>query len=60
MAEARDFHCYSHVVDNLGDRGPYRVTTSQYELSHKNRLHDVTKSNEFRVGCPDILPSAQF
>ena len=29
MAEARDFHCYSHVLENLG-KDPFRVIMRLY------------------------------
>ena len=33
MAEARDFHCYSHVLENLGKK-LFRVTMLQYASSN--------------------------
>ena len=37
------------------ENGPDRVIMSQYESSNRNRQVVVTKSSEFRVGCPIIL-----
>ena len=48
MAEARDFHCYSHVLENLGER-PFLVTMQLYASSLKNRLFAATRVNVFQV-----------
>ena len=53
VAEARDFHCYSHVFENLGT-GPFRVITQQYVLSLKGQQIGDNRANAFQVGCPNI------
>ena len=53
MAEARDFHCYSHVFENLGT-GPFRVITQQYVLSLKGQQIVDNRANVFPDGCPQI------
>ena len=58
-AEARDFHCYFHVFENLGkrsipsDRAGVRVVVQQTDSSG-------APGHAFRVGCPNISSSAQF
>ena len=59
MAEARDFHCYSHASENLGT-GPPRATTRQYVLSFKSRLIKDTKANASRLRCRNITLSVLF
>ena len=53
MAEARDFHCSSHVVENLGKK-PFRVTMLQYASSSRNLLIVDTRTNVFPVGFSNI------
>ena len=60
MAEARDFHCYSHVFENLVNRKPFRVITQQYALSFRNQQIGDTRANAFLAGCPNIPFSALF
>ena len=59
VAEARDFHCYSHVFENLGKRS-IRVTTQLYVWSFKNRPLGDMRANAFRVECPNIPFSVLF
>ena len=59
MAEARDDHCQSHVLESwttVHTNWP----CSGALLSHRNRLFGVTRADAFRVGCPKIPSSAQF
>ena len=58
MAEARDFHCYYHVFENLGGK---RSIPSDHAAVRvvKNRQFGATRANAFRVGCPNITFSAQ-
>ena len=53
MAEARDFHCYSHVFENLGT-GPFRVITQQSVLSLKGQQIGDNRANAFQAGCTNI------
>ena len=55
LAEAGNFHCLRTLVN-----GPFRVTTQPYASFFKNRQFGTTKTNAFRVGCPNIPFSAQF
>ena len=48
VAEARDFHDYSHVFDNLGN-GPFRATIQLYVSSFRNRQLGATRANVSRV-----------
>ena len=59
MAEARDFHCYSHVFENL-EIGPFRVITQQYASSFKNQKIEDTRANVFPAGCTNIPFSVPF
>ena len=47
MAEARDFHCYSLVFENLGERSVPGT-------------RGVTKANGIQVGWLNILSSVPF
>ena len=53
VAEARDFHCYSHVFENLGNQSIPGVTR-WYVLSFESRLIKDNRANTFQVGCPNI------
>ena len=55
MAEARDFHCQSHVLENLGGKDPNRAIMQLYVWLSINGLFVDIRANAFRVGCPNIL-----
>ena len=57
VAEARDFHCYSHVFENLEKRS---IPSELYVCLIKKRLIGDTRANASRVGCPNILSSVLF
>ena len=57
MAEARDFHCYSHVFENLGNR---TIPSDQaVRLVVQKPTYRGNRTNAFQVGCPNI-PSVLF
>ena len=60
MAEAREFHCYSHVFENLGTRKPFRVTTQRYVSSFRSQQLGDNRANEFPAGCPKIPFSVTY
>ena len=53
-AEARDFHCYSHVFENFGERS----TPSDHAVIRV--VIQKTDYSGFRVGCPNSPFSAQI
>ena len=59
MAEARDFHCYSHVFVNLGKRTRPSDHAAARVVNQTTRLVGDTRANAFRVGCRNIPFSVQ-
>ena len=59
IAEARDFHCSSHVFENLGKRS----IPSEHAAGRGHSKADYsgdTRANAFRVGCPNVPFSVLF
>ena len=56
MAEARDFHCYSHVFENLGSK-PFRVITAVRLVIQKptNRGHQSKRIPSWMSKHPSFL-----
>ena len=59
MAEARDFHCYSHVFENQGNRTIPSDHTAVRLVIHKPSNRGQ-QANAFQVGCPNIPVSVLF
>ena len=53
MAEARYFHCFSHVFENLGNRTIASDHATVRLIIHKPKIED-TRANVFPAGCLNI------
>ena len=60
MTEARDFHCQSHVFENLEKRSIPSDHAAVACGFFKLRLIGDTRANAFQVGCPNIPSSVLF
>ena len=61
MAEARDFHCYSHVFENLEKRTiPSDHAAVCFVIQKTTTRGHNTRANVFPAGCPNIPFSAPF
>ena len=56
VAEARDFHCYSHVFENLLNQS----LPSDHAAARIVRQIKDSRANAFQVGCPNIPFSVLF
>ena len=53
MAEARDFHCHSHVFENLGNQTIPSDHTA-VRLVIRKPSNQGREANTFQDGCPSI------
>ena len=60
VAEARDFHSYSHVFEYLGNRTIPSGRAAVRLLSFRSRLIEDNSANAFQTGCSNITFFALF